>query len=62
MSRLDTAATVTNLADWRVLRSWIAAAAYLNVLGYAAAVPAGLAPVLSRRGLVVWAAEDREAA
>jgi hypothetical protein len=56
------AATVTNLADWRSLRSWAAAAAHLNALGYAAAVPAGLVPVLSKRGLVVWASEDREAA
>ena len=56
------ATAVTNLADWRALRSWAAAAAYLNALGYAAAVPAGLVSVLSKRGLIVWAAGDREAA
>jgi hypothetical protein len=52
-------ATVTNLNDWRALRWWAAAAAHLNERGYVAAVPAGLVPALSRRGLIVWAAEER---
>lgn len=58
----DASATVTNLADWRALRSWVAAADHLNALGYAAAVPTGLVTVLSMRGLVVWGAENKEAA
>jgi hypothetical protein len=55
-------ATVTNLADWRALRSWAATATHLNALGYPAPVPASLVSVLSRRGLMVWAADEREAA
>jgi hypothetical protein len=50
------------LAARRELRSWIAAAMWLNQHGYAAAVPHHLAGPLLARGLVVWAAGDREAA
>jgi hypothetical protein len=62
MSSQNATATVTNLADWRALRSWVATAAHLNALGYPVPVPASLMSVLSRRGLMVWAADEREAA
>jgi hypothetical protein len=53
---------VDELAVRRELRSWAAAAEWLNQQGYAAAVPAHLADRLRGRGLVVWAATDRSAA
>ena len=55
-------AQVVNLADWRALRSWIAAVEWLNARGYAAAVPASVAAPLRRRGLSVWVAGQAEAA
>ena len=56
------ACPVDELAVRRELRSWAAAAAWLNQQGYAAAVPGHLADALRRRGLVVWAAVERRAA
>jgi hypothetical protein len=53
---------VTELADWRALRSWTAAVEHLNAAGLPAAVPVGIVKPLQRRGLVVWAAEPRRAA
>ena len=53
---------VDELAARRELRSWAAAAAWLNQQGYAAAVPARLVDLLQARGLMVWAAGEREAA
>lgn len=50
------------LAARRELRAWAAAAAWLNRRGYAAAVPLHLVDPLSRRGLVVWAAGQRQVA
>lgn len=61
-SRATVARPVDELATRRELRSWAAAAAWLNQQGYAAAVPGRLAGPLSRRGLVVWAAGERSAA
>jgi len=58
----ETLAQATDLAVWRERRAWLAAARHLNAAGYAAAVPADLAPYLGRRGLVVWAAGDRRIA
>jgi len=60
------ASTVTRLVDElaarRELRSWAAAAAWLNQHGCAAAVPGHLAETLRRRGLVVWAAGGQRTA
>lgn len=56
------APSVDELAPRRELRSWASAAAWLNQQGFAAAVPGHLVGALRRRGLVVWAAGDREAA
>ena len=53
---------VVSLQARRELRSWIAAAEWLNGHGYAAAVPAELVPPLTRRGLAVWDASGRDAA
>jgi hypothetical protein len=53
---------VDELATRRELRSWAAAAAWLNQRGYAAAVPGHLADALCRRGLAVWAVSERSAA
>lgn len=61
-SRATVTRPVDELAARRDLRSWAAAAEWLNRRGYAAAVPGHLADALRRRGLVVWAAGDREAA
>jgi hypothetical protein len=55
-------APVADLAAYRELRSWVAAAEWLNGLGYAAAVPASVVVPLRRRGLAVWVAGQREAA
>lgn len=55
-SHATVAPLVDELAERRELRSWIAAAAWLNQQGYAAAVPARVADPLRARGLVVWAA------
>jgi hypothetical protein len=46
------------LAARRELRSWAAAAAWLNARGYAAAVPDYLVVPLARRGLLVWSAGE----
>lgn len=60
------ALTVTRAGDElavrRELRAWAATAAWLNRRGYAAAVPPRLVGPLSRRGLVVWAADERRPA
>lgn len=61
-SRVTVARPADELAARRELRSWAAAAAWLNQRGYAAAVPGRVAGVLRARGLVVWAADDRSAA
>jgi len=61
-SRATVARPADELAARRELRSWAAAAAWLNRQGYAAAVPGRLADPLRVRGLVVWVAGDREAA
>jgi hypothetical protein len=61
-SRVTVARSVDELAARRELRSWSAAAAWLNQQGYAAAVPEHLAEALRRRGLMVWAAGGRQAA
>jgi hypothetical protein len=61
-SRATVARPADELAARRELRSWAAAAAWLNQRGYAAAVPGHLAGALCRRGLVAWAASERRAA
>lgn len=52
---------VDELAARRELRSWIAAAEWLNARGYAAAVPDHLVYPLTVRGLAVWAVRGRAA-
>jgi hypothetical protein len=54
-----TVAQPTDLASWRERSAWAAAAAHLNAAGYAAAVPVNIVPYLRRRGLAVWAADER---
>jgi hypothetical protein len=49
------------LAARRELRSWLAAAEWLNAHGCAAPVPADLVVPLARRGLAVWGAGRRAA-
>lgn len=61
-SRATVALPVDELTARRELRSWAAAAVWLNQQGYAAAVPGYLADPLRRSGLVVWAAAGRTAA
>lgn len=48
------AARVVELAAYRELGGWVAAAEHLNARGLAAAVPASLVARLRRRGLLVW--------
>jgi hypothetical protein len=43
-----------DLAVWRELAAWLAAAEYLSGRGLPAALPAELVPVARRRGLCVW--------
>jgi hypothetical protein len=50
------------MAAYRDLGAWAAAAEWLNVHGFAAAVPVPLASVLASRGLVVWGVSGRAAA
>lgn len=61
-SPVTVARPVDELAARRELRSWIAAAEWLNGQGYAAAVPAPLVAPLAARGLAVWGISDRRAA
>lgn len=53
---------VDELAARRELRSWIAAAEWLNARGYPAAVPDRLVRSLTARGLTVWSVTQWEAA
>ena len=61
-SHATVARPVDELAARRELRSWIAAAEWLNAHGYPAAVPGPLVPPLAARGLVVWGISRRGAA
>jgi len=53
---------VVDLAAYRELGGWAAAAEHLNARGLPAAVPAPLVGPLRRRGLAVWTASPRRAA
>lgn len=55
-------AQVADLADYRALAAWVAAAEHLNAQGVAAAVPVAVEPALRRRGLIVWPAAPRQVA
>jgi hypothetical protein len=60
-SGLRVAPATGELAARRELRAWRRAAEYLNMYGYAAAVPPELVAPLRRWGLIVWPAERRAA-
>lgn len=59
---LTTVTRPVDLAIWRERAAWMAAATHLNRAGCAAAVPPDLVSYLRRRGLIVWACGDRQAA
>ncbi len=60
-SHEDHVAKVIDLTVWRERAAWEAAVRHLNARGLPAAVPAALVPLLRRRGLDVWPAEERAA-
>ena len=55
-------APVVDLAAYRELGGWAAAAEYLNARGLSAAMPASLVRPLHRRGLAVWSTSPRRVA
>ena len=57
-SRATVAPPVDELAARRELRAWIRTVAWLNVHGFAAAVPGHLVVPLRGRGLEVWASDQ----
>jgi hypothetical protein len=61
-SRAKVARPADDLTACRELWAWIAAAEWLNLHGFAAAVPDHLIVPLRRRGFEVWATGSREAA